>query len=559
MNAIGLVEFPEFAANSGHLFARHFSSFIGKKAGAGNPEYIEALASLLVYLQSDGHVCLDMETPPVVQLGDTYYSVEMPPLESLVAELRSLGGDVLGLCDDPGMAPLILQAGRYLYLHRYWHYEQEVVRKIRALATTGRKQKIDFHKILFADKERNSRQFHAVEKALQSQLSIIAGGPGTGKTTVAVKIIAASLLRDMHMGIALAAPTGKAAARMKESIGENIGQIDIDQTIKEKVRNLETFTIHRLLGARYNSPYFRHDRSNPIQHDFLIVDESSMIDLPMMAKLLDAVGENTRVVLIGDPHQLPPVEIGSIFGQIVGSSIYADSVTTLIENFRSKESPDILKLCEQVNTGDVSGALDLLESGSAQVSWKKVSSEKDMRQIVREGAKQYRSLFAGSKSGKSILANSRQFRILTALRGGPFGAESLNARISNQVDSEQELLLITRNDSDNNIFNGDVGVKVLVDDKELVWIDGWDQPVSPLRIPDHQLAYAMTGHKAQGSEFDEVHVVLPTDENCPLLTREWLYTAVSRARRSVTIWSNEAALRKCLANKVERASGLFLP
>ena len=563
MSTLLLRDVPDLVGNKGDLFAKHFSAFIGKLATTeDNSSSLHALACLLIHAQSQGHVCLDLTKPPAVQQEDSYHTVIMPDLDDLVADLEPFRDTLIAFDSEPGKMPFILKNGRYLYLSRYGNYEDNVRKRIIDWSRQAVEPCVMPPDGLFGKEDEATPQYEAVRKALDSRFSIIAGGPGTGKTTITVKILAASLARNPDLNIALAAPTGKAAARMKESITKNILQLETGAAIKLKVLSLDAYTLHRLLEPRYNSPYFKRNRDNTLPHDMVIVDEASMIDLPMMAKLFNAIASGTTLVLIGDPDQLPPVEVGSVFGQIVRGGLSSRFLTTLRENYRAKDSREIIELCTSINNGDLESALGRLgTSGSDSVSWIRLSGEDTVQQLIRQATLHFRDLFRQSDSehsGEVILEGINRFRILTALRAGPYGAETINEHIRKRLGPGQELIMVTRNDAENRIFNGDIGVKVTGEANSMVWIDGKNSPISSLRIPGHQLAYAMTGHKAQGSEFEEVHIVLPLDEGCPLLTREWLYTAVSRARSKVTIWATEAALRQCVCTRIVRASGMEL-
>lgn len=563
MSSIDLDRATDIIKGNGDLFARHFSSFISRKAAPITATTcLPSLACLLVHMQSAGHVCLDLANPPTIQDRDTYKAVRLPGIDQLMTDLEQFRNKLIAFDLYTSGMPFVLK-GHYLYLARYWQYERDVEHRIHRWLNSEVADRGTIPEGLFKETEKATPQYAAVKKALGTRFSIISGGPGTGKTTIAVKILAASLANEPHARVALAAPTGKAAARMKESIGQNVLKMEIDDAIRSAVVDLEAFTLHRLLEPRYNTPYFKRDRENPLPYDLVIVDESSMIDLPMMAKLMDAIDDQTTVVLIGDPDQLPPVEVGSVFGQIIRGGIVAPVVTTLTENHRAHEAEDIIELCNCINLGNTDKALDILiSSQSRQVAWNRIENADDLQDLIGMATKRFHSEFTGpgpGVQGNAILQGVKRFRVLTAVLRGPFGSENINSRIQSRLGSKKELVMIIRNDAQNKIFNGDIGIIISHDGVQEIWIEGRPAPVSPLRVPEYQTAYAMTGHKAQGSEFDEVHIVLPADSNCPLLNREWLYTAVSRAKRNVTIWASEASLRKCLNTRICRSSSMALP
>lgn len=567
MKSLPLLKFPETALRAGHHMAAHFAAFIARRARAGgmaedNAERLRALAALLLYAMSRGHVCLDLQQPAVFQDGDQFFKVLTDDL-SLPDDLLACLGGCLSSSTQPQATPLIFAEKPFprLYLRRYWQYElqlQELLqeRLVSRGASTGHEALVDQ---LFTEERVDERQKAAVAQALRSSFSILAGGPGTGKTTIILKVIAGQLTLDPRRRIALVAPTGKAAARMKEAIRDNLDRLDLSPDIRDKAAALETSTLHALLGARAHSPYFRHDRQHPLQVDSLIVDEASMIDLPLMAKLLEALPASASLLLVGDPYQLPSVEVGTIFGDILRITDVQPVVTTLETNFRAREAPHIVRFCKDIQTGPeaVEHVLQRLRSGeTASFEWHPVGKPEDLKPLLQLAIERYAGLLDSSQSPEDVLEACAAFRILTALRKGPFGNRHLNDSIGAHLDPDSRLVLITRNDREQHIYNGDLGLQRSANNKDLTWIQGRPQPISSFRIPECEPAYAMTGHKAQGSEFSTVHIVLPPDRACPLLTREWLYTAVSRARHHVTLWASEPALRQCFSAHTLRASGL---
>lgn len=570
MNNLPLQDFPQWAISHNLLFAKHFSAYINRlcqsvSAPADASAALTALAGLVCYAKDQGHVCLDLTNPPVVQDQDTFLPVQLPPLDSLLALLRQLPPDCLSWEDLAAHAPLLLVTkGRpRLYLSRYWQYERQLEARIRkGLHIPANATPVRPPDCLFAADQMDSLQYQAVAKALTLPLSLIAGGPGTGKTTIAVKVLAAKLLQNPDATILMAAPTGKAAARMKEAIENTLPNLSLDAPVGDKIRSIAASTIHRLLGARPVSPDFLHNRANPLTCDFLVIDEASMIDLPLMAKLLDAVGEHTSVLLIGDPFQLPSVEVGSIFGDIIQSTDVAPAITTLTENFRAREAKLIIDLCTLINDRKLppDAVMEWLRHTKTgdMVSWVPIHQPADMETLIKLAADSYREVVNSDAPPLQRLANASKLRVLTPLRKGAFGMNSLNRKIEQRLRSESRLLIITSNDAEVGLFNGDVGL-LCNDPAPKVYFSERSAPLSPLRIPAHESAYVMTGHRAQGSEFDWVHIILPTDAHCPLLTREWLYTAISRAKKGVTLWASDAAIRACLQSSPTRNSGLLAP
>lgn len=546
-------------------FERQFGQFMQTrhlKLDGGSIEdanLLGGLASLLASTAARGHVCLlldERETPPI---GHPPVQVTLP--QDLVARLQSCSGNCLSIADSGNETPLMLALGARprLYLHRHYTYERQLESAIRS--RLNQRRSIDTARTvdpLFTDEERGGRQHEAACKAVSQTLTLVAGGPGTGKTTVALRILASCLNLEAGLRIGLAAPTGKAAARMSESILANLERLDpLEADIRRKIGDLRGSTLHRLLGYRPGSPYFRHNRDNPLPLDLLIIDEASMIDLPMMAKLFEALSPETRLVLLGDPNQLPSVEVGSVFGDMLEAPDLSEAITVLDKNYRA-ESASILEFCRAILDAEASctPVLDLLKQGSPALNWHPVSRPDELRPLIATARDAYQELLRPAQDGQSLAALS-EFRILTALRDGPYGASGLNFQIEAGLKGQQRLILVTSNDSAMDLFNGDIGIVFEpVDGSAKVLFPG-RQPISLMRVPPHEPAYAMTGHRAQGSEFNHVHILLPDAENSPLLTRQWLYTAVSRARRSVTLWASEAAIRACLTRRCQRLSGLL--
>jgi len=573
MKTLSLDGFLREIGSGSHLFPKHFSTFVTNQAPGltkNDARLLQALTALLLYQQSRGHVCLHMEGPVVYQKEDAFLTLDLPPHGDIIDAFKRMPDRLIAEVSTGIPAPLVYSTGPrpLLYLYRYCHYEKTLQERLLDLVQFRQQAPLS-GKVMDALPETgqdvSEKQRVAMENALSRTFSIIAGGPGTGKTTIAVNIIAAKLLREPGLRIALAAPTGKAANRMEEAFRGMVaaGRLPMPDSIPEKVNALKASTLNRLLGSEFNSPYFRHNRDNPLPHDFVLVDEASMIDLPMMAKLFDAIGPETGMVLIGDPYQLPSVEVGSIFGDMVNADAIKPVVTTLSENFRAREAQDIVALCERIKQGSScrEATMQLLRNppsrerpGGPQVKWESMEDPSRIPQIVNTAVKRYQDIF---KDTRSILTTHTRFRILTALKNGPFGSSSINRQIKNRLDSPHELIMVTKNDPETNLFNGDTGVLIHSGKGVYAHFSDDGKPVSALRLPEYVPAYAMTGHKAQGSEFDEVHIVLPADPNCPLLNREWLYTAVSRARKQVVIWGSESALTTCLSVHVQRRSGLF--
>jgi exodeoxyribonuclease V alpha subunit len=453
--------------------------------------------------------------------------------------------------------PLVIESGR-LYLRRYWEYEQQLARAILQRAVTTAK---------LPKKRGADRQQLAATNAVTRNFSVITGGPGTGKTHTVRAIL--QQLRQHPTGaalkVALAAPTGKAAARLTEALRD----------IKPAV---EATTIHRLLGTIPDSPYFRHNAERPLTADVVIVDEASMVDLALMTKLVEAVPLTARLILLGDRDQLASVEAGNVLSDICAAAETAGSplhgaVVELTENYRFAESGGIYKLSRAVNAGDADAALAALRDGSAELRWEKLRAAANLGAALRDRIiAGYRSYLESAADPASALQRLPQFRILCAVRHGAFGVENLNTLVE-QTLAEAGLLaprgswyagrpvIITRNDHNLQLFNGDSGI-ILPDPEAggelrafFLSAEGKLRRFLPSRLPLHDTAFALTVHKSQGSEFDRLLVILP-EKDSPVLTRELLYTAITRARSGVELWCNEEIFRAAVLRPTVRISGL---
>ncbi len=539
----------------------HFAALMQRLHGA--PHAALALAARTVSAwRAAGHICV-----PLGQIAG----------DGLAATLR--GTEVVGA---PGsFKPLILDGDR-LYLQRYWQYEAQLAAAI--LKRVGADPACDEALLqrglarFFGEAGKETDwQRVAAETAVRRSFTVITGGPGTGKTWTVVAVLALlheqAAARGSRLRVALAAPTGKAAARMKESIQRTAaGNADFCTALKQ-----EATTLHRLLGTIPDSPFFRHDAERPLAVDAVIVDEASMVDLALMAKLFAAVPAGARIVLLGDKDQLAAVEAGNVLGDICNAAgslaPIGRHIVELRENRRFTRDSGIHRLSVLVNAGDAAGALALLAGGThADIASAPLPAPAALAGLLRarviEG---YRACVA-TDDPRAALLQLGSFRILCALRRGPFGVENLN-RLAEQTLADAGLIepeaaffrgrpvLITTNDYTLGLFNGDVGL-VLPDAEaagELrVWFldaTGALRRILPARLPAHETVFAMTVHKSQGSEFGRVLLVLP-DRDTPIATRELIYTGITRAREAVEIWHHPASLRAAIARRTERASGL---
>lgn len=577
-----------------------------------------ALASaLLSYQVGQGEVCLDLRRLP----SQPFALADGHPLRQRVAGLTA--EDLRGLpgVGAPGeLAPLIL-AGPRLYLHKYWCYEQQVREALETRASQPNRPLTPAQRRLFAElfpqDELNGGsevdwQAVAVALALLRPLAVITGGPGTGKTRVVTQLLALlqaeQTTADQPVGkpllIRLVAPTGKAALRLTDSIRR--AKQGLPEQLAARIPE-QAQTLHRLLGARANGRGFSHGRDNPLHLDVLVLDEASMVDLALMARLLSALPPQARLILLGDADQLASVEAGSVLADIAprdrpvsyspmmaqalreltgypvpvqadvaAQSVLQDSLCRLRRSYRF--SNDLAQVAAAINDQGWD-ALEAAFRQSQQLVWQPVRAD-SMNALVAQavaGYQRYRALVRAGAPPQVVLQAFEQFRVLAALREGPLGVASLNKAIEMALFGRAtswyagQPLLIQRNDYDLNLFNGDIGVVLECPRRQqlrayFVQPDGTIQPdgtarpdgvrdIAVSRLPPVEPAFAMTIHKSQGSEFDRVLVVLP-DQDHELLTKELLYTGVTRARETCTLVAEPAVLRATLARRTRRASGL---
>lgn len=506
---------------------RHFATRISNNAKSGSRLAGHAAAVASAMLRR-GHLCARLderpdfgnELPPVME--------RWPSLEQWRADLEASG---LVALDSADFLPLVLDSQGRLYLHRYFEYERRLADALRARVANGR-------------------------------FKVIVGGPGTGKTTRILEELATLQRRSPPPRVALVAPTGKAAKRMEDSVRS--GAPELPKTAS---------TLHRLLGTRRDSAFFRHHAGNPLNEDVVIVDEASMVDLPLMAKLLDALKPSAELILVGDPDQLASVEAGAVLADIAEAAALARnaatplgmSMVTLKTQYRYGAESGIGQLCEAIRVGDGDRVIDLLtHSRHNDIRLRTLPSRDTLEAELKRtpAISDLRDALTLDEPGEILSALGRS-RVLCPTRQGPYGLESINTLIEDQLASARRTrpVVLTRNDHALQLFNGDSGLimDVVQNGESWAWFQGPEgsaRKFPSVRLPSHETAYAMTVHRSQGSEFDRVLIILPSGKNA-VVTRELLYTAVSRARREVEIWSDPQTLREACSRKVTRHSGLI--
>lgn len=544
------------------------------------------VASLLAEVDSQG-------TPPALPALDAWR-------EALLAS--AFVGD--GVDEARGL-PLVFEHGR-IALRRYWDYERRLARALRALSgaiepaadASWLRQRLG---ALFAPSAELDHQALAAFVAQRERLLLLTGGPGTGKTTTVARLLALRVEQALRSGVplrvGLAAPTGKAAARLSAALHENLGRLRADGRISEEVvaaLPTNATTLHRLLGWQPQSIAFRHDAAHPLPLDVLVIDEASMVDLPLMCKLVEALAPNTSLILLGDRDQLPSVETGDVLaalcdasgdglglpstlardaqaalgfavGERTGSSVLVR--VELARSYRQSAALDVAPLAAAVRTGDVDTVLMGLHAQAYRGMHWRNGVDTAMQAFVFERAVPYFRALAAAADVRVALALARQFGVLTAVREGDAGSLALNAGIALALQSpgaredaffHGRLVMIRENSYRQGLYNGDIGVCWHdVDGNVRVWFDvgGEARAWLPASLPRHESAFALTVHKAQGSEFDAVLFVLP-QRGARVLSRELVYTGLTRARSDLTLWANEAVLGEAVARRAQRWSGV---
>jgi exodeoxyribonuclease V alpha subunit len=521
----------------------HLSRFLG-----GNDPTAQLAAALAMQATQLGHVCADLEQ----EAGWGAWATEMDDAQRNAFRAQLAGLAIVGGADD--WTPLVWD-GRRLSLRRYWAYELQVVQDFLARRTASGILEPALETALnqrFAD----AGQRAAARRALVNRLTLISGGPGTGKTTTLARLIGllyeqAAMAGKPAPRITLAAPTGKAAARMAEALQSAGG-----------TGEMSAMTLHRLLGKHADGSGFYHQRARPLALDVLVVDEASMIDLSLMAHLLDALPFDARLILLGDRDQLAAVEAGAVFADLCASEPLGHCVTNLTTNFRFNSTSGIGRLAEFLRMGDADGALSLLQAGANDIAWQVQGDSCRLMSAARDGYRPFREGIAAGLPADKLFALFGRFRVLCAHRQDVL---AINQAIS-EADPDQMPIgtpvMVVSNDPLLHLYNGDIGLalpdpadgilKACFPGDQTGTVPRW---ISLARLPSWEAAWAMTVHKSQGSEFERVMLVLPATISA-VTTRELLYTGITRAREHVSLWATETLVRAAIEHRVERMSGL---
>jgi len=545
----------------------HFARFMGKLSGSNDPLFLWS-AALVSHWTTRGYVYVDLAHLANKPLPVNVEDIETSSCPSLDVWKAALQNTVVGKVGD--IKPFILDEQNRFYLYRYWAYQDKF-----SQALTDRLQQpfqIPFPQLLESqlntlfpkNLETVDWQKIAALVAILKPFCVIAGGPGTGKTSTVVKILA---LLQMQYGedlkIALVAPTGKAAMRLQQSIISAKKQLPSAQQVPE-----ETSTIHRFLQ--------RLKAARQISVDVVVVDETSMVDLALMSKLVQALPASSRLILLGDKDQLASVEAGTVFGDLCAggtegfssafqqqlqvfmpeikslatlstASSLQDARVFLKHSYRFDAKNKIGRLARAVNEGDADLAIDILRESGDEVLW--LNTPQHWEKYAQQG---YQHYLQHIDSPAQIINNFQQFRVLCAHRQGQWGVAHLNRKIEQLLGFSSQIqhyayrpVMITQNAYGLRLFNGDTGI--ILPEKSRLWAwfentDGGYRQLPAARLPVHETAFAMTIHKSQGSEFERVLLLLP-DKPSPILTRELLYTGLTRTKQRLILVGGEEIIR----------------
>lgn len=560
-------------------------------------------AGLTSYAYRQGNICISLDRKSMEQMIKDS-NVKFPEPKDWVHKLEE--AKVIG---RPGeYKPLILDESNRLYLHKLWNYEQDLAKDI--IARSEKKSSDvdngllkDGIKRLFDSAERvTDWQAVAAIAAIYNYLTVISGGPGTGKTTTVLKILA--LILEQHadrtdnLSIALSAPTGKAAARLEDSITSSIASLDTEDRIKDKIP-VKGKTLHQLLGARRNSSTFRFNEDNPLPYDIVIVDEASMVDQALMSRLVKALLSDAKLILIGDKDQLASVEAGSVLGSVCAmetnkislsfaqrlnefglnipdSNIeknpgkLTDGIILLKKSYRFKQESGIPAFSASINSGNADEAIRLLKDEQlAGIDLQKFETFEQFEENLKSDVRRYIIPMLQSADVEELFEKLQHFRLLSPHRRGPLGVEYLNQKVNSILRQEGLIskfdqwyhgkpIIINQNEYSLGLNNGDIGICYREGNDRLRVLfkanSGFNS-LAPSRLPDFSPAYALTVHKSQGSEFEHIKIILP-EISSGILTRELLYTAVTRSRNTVTVVAKEPVVREMINARIMRSSGL---
>lgn len=582
---------PELSWQFAELLSRH----------AGGDPHLELLGAMSLAAIIQGHCALNLQkwsdAPEEFGAGQN-----IPPAPLTLAEYEALFARYPDMVaeDSCQRTPLVYDRGQnLLYLHRYRLAEEQIAQAIRQRrgrcpAEPYRPAEISAANRRFTGKDfAEDRQQQAVSLALQRNFAVITGGPGTGKTTVLASILALELRRNPELKISLAAPTGKAASQIRQSIIAELPYLNVSEELKGRLSSLPAGTVHSLLGLHGSSPKAKYHPDNPLPAELIAVDEASMLSLELLARLCQALGPQARLLLLGDKDQLTSVDCGCVFADICkNKNMLRENIVWLRQNYRSQNNP---ALCDFVSRQIIDRGMDLsslyyapLEQRnmfSASVHPVNGGSGPVKEQTFREQhllplLESMLSDVSGVESrGSTPLERwqkvasvadaykfSDHFKVLSALHKGFFGTENLNRLISECLGlplyGRGTPIIVLQNDKLTGLQNGEIGIcwddgRVYFRKSARTGQDGaWEyHPFLPAQLPPHDLVFALTIHKAQGASINNVLMVLPEHDH-PVLSRELIYTGITRTVKRFQLWGDEQVLRAALQRPTVRWSGL---
>lgn len=586
-----------------HAIDHHLATLLCQELNAAEDSLLyNAIVGVSQALRA-GHSCLDLTAvaeQPVLINNEEATQICFPALAELLAHLSSLP------LNPTDHRPLVLDRQR-LYLRRYWLFEDELARALaarlpqRPLPQPASVITQCLDELFPTTSSDIDWQRVAAAAVLDNQLTVLAGGPGTGKTYTVTRMLAAlQQLHDETLVIQLAAPTGKAAQRLSESICQAKQQLaqqnGISHSLLEQLPE-QASTLHRLLGVIPNSVQFRHNAQHPLALDVLVIDEVSMVDLPLMTRLFRALPAAARVIMVGDPEQLPSVAAGSVLSELAPlphpgysaarhQQLSQRLPTALPAEYANKDKHagyDHLVLLQHSRRfaagGEIGELAQLIIAGESKRSWERLQTTHQEiacidtatahQQVQRWCEQYYRAVF-NAESAEAALAALNDFRMLTATRGSLQGVTALNEQVEqwavrvgfigpHETWYHGRPIMVTENHYGLGLFNGDLGIAWWREGRIQVAFEDVNgnglRWYNPGRLPNHETVWAMTIHKTQGSEFKHIALILP-EHSSPILTRELLYTGLTRARQFAFIMTGEAIWKSTVSQRVQRYSAL---
>jgi exodeoxyribonuclease V alpha subunit len=522
-----------------------------------------------------GEVCVDLNNineSIQMDLDETEVDISLPSKNEILKLIE--GVEFISEYSDKSEPTPIIKEKERFYLYRYFKDEMSLA-KIISKRIENKSRLIENVDLPSIKQLTQRDDINGLEGILNSSsLLLITGGPGTGKTTLASSIIECFIKSGIHADrIGVVAPTGRAAARMGEVISEKLKGVSADE--------IRPTTIHRRFGIHPDRPFYaRYDTSNPVDLDLLVMDEASMVDLVTMTRVFEGLPNDCIVIMIGDPDQLASVQAGSVLTDLCrSSSVHNKAELRLKRRFRFNES---IGRCADLINGDKESPdefINFIKSSSNSIKYDDLSKPDWMDRAIEKAYSKYSTLKEYARDGKveDAVRILSEFRFLSALRRGRYGCEAINERIKKRLDESKDrwfagrVIMIINNDTNRNLFNGDLGVVVRVGEGLRVAFPDYSKKsgdetmgvdkgksvrfFDPYNLPAFEDAFATTIHKAQGSEADEVVLLFPPDDS-PILTREILYTGITRAKENLTIFAKPEIIRKCITTPIKRSSGL---